>query len=116
MALAAGRLRHRVTLQRFVSSRDSDGVLQEGWEDVADLWAAIEPASVRAFIAAGAEQSKVTGQIVIRSRRGVKSSMRMLHRRLGDISIYNIEGVLADKESGIEYMTLPVSTGVNEGQ
>lgn len=112
--MQAGKLRHRVRLQQFTSTRDSEGVLVEGWEDVASVWAAIEPASVRAFIAAGAAQSQVTGQVVIRYRAGVKASMRLVHDAKS--AIYNIEGVLADKDSGMEYLTLPVSEGVNEGQ
>lgn len=112
--MQAGKLRHRLRLQEFTSTRDSEGVLVEGWEEVDTVWASIEPASVRAFIAAGANQSQVTGQVVIRYRAGVKASMRFVHDAKS--AIYNIEGVLADKDSGLEYLTLPVSEGVNEGQ
>lgn len=37
--------------------------------------------------------------------------MRFVHGS----TIYNPEGFLADRESGKEYMTIPVSTGTNSG-
>ncbi len=109
--VATGRLRHWVRIEQFVSSRGSDGVLIEGWELVAETWASIEPLSAREFVAASATQSKVTARITIRYRDGIEPTMRIVHRG----NLYNIEGVLADKDSGLEYLTLPVSEGVSEG-
>ena len=37
--------------------------------------------------------------------------MRILHRG----KIYNIEGVLPDDESGLQWLTLPYSEGVKDG-
>jgi len=39
-------------------------------------------------------------------------SMRLIHR--GEIC--NIASLLPDKASGLEYITLPVSAGVNDGR
>lgn len=116
MALSAGKLRHRVTLERRCTDQDSvSGDISDAWIPVANLWAAIEPLSAREFIEASALQSKVTARITIRFRPGVKAAMRLVHKgRLGRM-VYNIEGVLSDKESGLEYLTLPCSEGVNEG-
>lgn len=111
MSIEAGKLRHRVILQAFVSGRDSDGVLTEQWTTVAEVWASVEPLSAREFVAAAATQARVTARIVIRYRPEVVPTMRILHRD----KIYNIEGVLADKDSGLEYLTLPCSEGVNQG-
>src|SRR5690606_36164045 len=111
MAVAAGPLRHRVTLQERQLTQDSYGSPVTEWVDVATLWAAVEPLSAREFIAAQAQQSQVTARIRIRYRPGVNGQMRILHRG----KFYNIAGVLADKESGLEYLTLPVTEGVNEG-
>lgn len=126
MTLAAGRLRHRVRIEALVNAVDSNGeVIQDPetgevtqqWVEVAEVWAAIEPVSGREFIQSAATQSKVDARIVIRQRDDVDASMRLVHVRLGrpDV-VYNILGVLADKESGLEYQTLPVSTGVGQGQ
>lgn len=109
--LAAGRLRHRVEIQYAVESQDpSTGEVFSTWGEFATVWAAIEPLSAREFIAAQAEQSKISARVVIRYLAGVNAKMRIYHS--AKQSYYNIEGVLADKDSGLEYLTLPVSEGV----
>lgn len=108
MALAAGKLRHRVELQDRVTTQDPNtGEMITSWQTVANVWAEFVPLSAREFIAAGAEQSEVRARFTIR-RRDVSASMRILHRGLA----YDILGVLPDPESGLEYITLPVSEGV----
>lgn len=111
MALSAGRLRHRIRIERPDYTQDPiTGEMTQGWELVADkVPAAIEPLSAREFMAAQAVQSKVTARILIRRRDGIDATMRIIHRGL----IYNIHGVLADPESGLEYLTLPCSEGVS---
>lgn len=111
MSISAGKLRHRITIQRCVISQDSAGNIGSTWEDVAEVWAAVEPLSAREFIAAQATLSKVVARITIRYRDDVRADMRIVHG--GDI--YNIEGVLLDNDSGREYITLPVSTATFSG-
>ena len=126
MSIEAGKLRHRVRIEKFDYVRDSNGdaiqdpntgVVSKAWVEVATVWAAIEPLSAREFIQSQATQSQVTARIVIRYRDGMDAAMRLVHVRTGrpDV-IYNPAGFLADKESGLEYLTIPVSTGVNQGQ
>ncbi|RXD80649.1 head-tail adaptor protein, partial [Xanthomonas perforans] len=78
MSLAAGKLRHRIRIQRQVTARDEDGVQVVTWQPVhaGTLAAAIEPLSAREFIAAGAGQSEVSARITIRYRAGILASMR----------------------------------------
>lgn len=114
--MKAGKLRHRCIIERPSETQEQDpetGEMIPSWEEVTKAWMGIEPASVRAFVAAQAAQSEVTGQLVMRYRPGLQidSSMRV---RKGS-TIYNIEGVLPDKDSGREYLTLPYSEGVNDG-
>lgn len=82
----------------------------------ADVWtnipASIEPLSAREFIQSQAEQAQVTARITIRYRDGLVPTMRILHKS----RIYNPTGFLEDKDSGIEYITIPVSEGVNDGE
>lgn len=114
--IAAGKLRHRVSLQRYVTTRDPDtGDVIQDWAEVAKIWASIEPLSVREFNAAAASQSKVTTRIQIRYRDDVDHTMRIVHMKRSVAKIYNIEGVLPDKDSGLEYITLAASEGVNNG-
>lgn len=112
MSIGAGDLRHRVLIQQQVTTRDDDGVSHTTWADVATVWAAVEPLSAREFIQSGQTQVAVTARITIRYRAGLQASMRILHRG----QVYNIAGLLPDKVSGLEYITIPVSAGVNEGQ
>lgn len=110
--VASGTLRHRVLIQQQVTTRDSDGIEQTAWVDVATVWASVEPLSAREFIQSGKTQSAVTARITMRYRDGLLPSMRLVHRG----EIFNIAGLLPDKASGLEYITIPVSAGVNDGQ
>lgn len=110
--IRAGTLRHRVTLQKRVYTRDPDtGEKLLGWEDVAKVYASISDSSAKELMVAQAAQSEVTGRIVIRYRSGVDASMRILYRN----QVFNIQGVQHDLVSGIEYLTLPYSRGTNDG-
>lgn len=107
----AGQLRHRVTLQSKVTTRDANGAPIVAWQDVATVWAMVLPASGREFVAAQAAQSEVTGKIVIRYRADVDATMRVVH----DSKNFNIVAVLPDADSGREHLTLMVTEGVNDG-
>lgn len=119
MSIAAGRLRHRISIQEYayLGQDPETGAEIREWRDFRTCWAAIEPLSVREFTAAQATQSKVTTRITIRHADGINAAMRILHTVRGVTRVYNIEGILADKDSGLEYLTLPVSEGVSiDGQ
>ena len=121
MALEAGKLRYRVRIDRYDYVRDSAGEIVQDpstgetarqWLQVATVWAAIEPLSVREFITSQSMQSQVTARATIRYRADVDATCRLIHRG----KFYNIAGVLADKESGLEYMTLPLTQRTSDGQ
>lgn len=109
--LDSGKLRHRVSIERVSYVQDATtGAMVETWAEIAKVWAAIEPLSAREFVQSAAGQSEVTARITIRARE-ILATDRIIHRG----TVYNIRGVLADKDSGLEYLTLPVAAGVNEG-
>lgn len=122
MTLPAGTLRHRIRIEQFVLDVDSNGdVVQDPatgatrgqWVEFATTFAAIEPLSAKEFIAAQATQSKISARIVIRYRTGLDASMRFIHMVNNKRqALYDPHGFLADKDSGLEYLTIPVSTGV----
>lgn len=124
MTLAAGRLRHRILIERYVLAVDSNGdVIQDpntgettgSWQELATVWAAIEPLSAREFIAAQATQSKIEARIVLRHRPDLDGALRLVHMVNGARGkVYNPAGFLADPDSGLEYLTSPVSTGVSD--
>lgn len=111
--MRAGKLRHRITLQRKGQVQDPNtGAMIEDWVSVGPpIWAGIEYLSVREFIAARTGQVEVSARITIRYRTGIDATMRAVR---GD-QIFNIHGVLPDNGSGREYLTLPVSEGANDG-
>lgn len=112
MALSPGKLRHAVTIQERKALRDSFGAPVDSWQTVwENIPASIQPLSAREFIASGQLQSAIIARITIRYRPGVTAAMRIVHRD----KIYNIAGVLPDLNSGLEYLTLPVTEGSNTG-
>lgn len=109
MTLSAGKLRHRVAIQRQVETQDPNtGAVDVTWQLYADRWAEYVASSVREFIAASAVQSEVKGRFVVRYDAGITPDMRVIHRG----KAYAILGVMPDPDSGLEYMTLAVSGGV----
>lgn len=77
--MRAGRLRHRVTIQRKGEGKDELGQPVEGWEDVATVWAEVTGLSGREYIASGGEQSEVSMQILMRYRAGIDETMQVIH-------------------------------------
>lgn len=107
--MRAGKLRHHITIQHQSLAQDPNtGAMVHEWAELTKTFASIEPLSARDFIAASAVQSEVIARIVIRYRDDVEAGMRILHRG----KVYTIKGVLADTDSGLEYLTLPVGEGV----
>lgn len=106
------KLRHRITLQRRTAVQSPvTGAMEYTWNNLAELWANVVALSVRDFIAAQAENVKVTARVTIRYREDIQEKDRILFRG----KIYSIEGVLPDPVSGLEYLTLPCSEGVKDG-
>lgn len=112
--MRAGQLRHRVDFQTLGQVQDpSSGEMVPGWTAVwAKVPASVTPLSARDLIAAQAAQSEASARIVIRYRAGVLPTMRIIHRG----EVYDIKGPpLPDPDSGLEYLTILVAKGVNDG-
>lgn len=109
--LNPAKLRHRVVIQRPSETQSTvDGSMGVSWVTLATVWASIEPLSARDLIAAQAEGSQISARVIIRYRNDITPACRLLHAYSG--KYYNIEGILADKDSGLEYLTLPCSEGL----
>jgi SPP1 family predicted phage head-tail adaptor len=108
MPLKAGSLKHFVSLEKRTLDQDSNGDPVTVWEEVAKIWADITPLSAREFVQAKSEQSAADARITIRYRAGMNAQMRFVYRG----NYYNIHGVLPDADSMMEYITLPVTTGL----
>jgi len=73
-----GRLNKRITLQRLKTVK-VNGIATKQWEDVATVWASIEPLRGREYFAATAVNAEVTTRVKIRYRSGVTADMRGLY-------------------------------------
>jgi SPP1 family predicted phage head-tail adaptor len=110
--MTAPRLRHRVDIQNFTTTQNSNtGVITEGWttydDDVpAEVW----PLSGREFVAAQSVQAGVSVRITIRYQAGILPRMRIQHEGV----TYNILAVLPDSTLR-RHLTLMCERGVNAG-
>ena len=112
MGYPAGKLRHRIDIQKKVQTQSSSGAIVDSWENVYKcVAAAIEPVSVKEMIASQSMQSQITTRITIRYQPGLDGTMRIVHNG----RIYNPAGWLPDPDSGLNYVTAPCSEGVNQG-
>lgn len=101
-----GKLQHRVELKSFVTTvNPNTGERTREWTTFAKAWAHVQPVSGREFIAAQAVQSKVSIRVQMHFRDDVTPLHRLAHRG----KTYNIEAVLPDLGSGLEYITLMCS-------
>jgi SPP1 family predicted phage head-tail adaptor len=104
--MRAGRLRHRVSIRALQPTKDgSTGQVTKTWVEVAMVFAAVEPVAAKAFTGGDQESSQVSTTVTIRWRAGIVPSMRIYH---GSRTL-EIVGVLPDKKSGREFLTLPCS-------
>lgn len=76
--MRAGDLHHRVTIQQPVESQNSYGEPIATWQDVATVWAAIEPLQGRERFDAQQVVAQVDTRIRIRYRPGITPKMRVL--------------------------------------
>lgn len=121
MAFHAGQLRHRVTVERLTYEADSagdpiqnpeTGELRREWTNVATVWASIAPLSAREFIQSGMSVNDVSARITLRWQSDFLPTDRIVHNGV----VYQIKGILPDMDSGREYVTLPCSQGLNDGE
>jgi SPP1 family predicted phage head-tail adaptor len=119
MNISAGRLRHRVVIKRKVQVQNpSSGEVTFTWIAITPKKLACEivPLSGKEYLAAESTQSKVIARAAMRYRTDVDATCRMEHTVGGVTRYYQIEAVLPDLDSGLGWMTLPLSQGVNDGR
>jgi len=95
-ASTAGRLRHRLVLERDLGVSDSEGGATSAWMPVASLFADIVPLAAEERVAGEALASRATHRIVIRHRGDVAGGDRF---RLGS-RLFDIDAVYDPHEDG----------------
>ncbi|OPX87736.1 MAG: Phage head-tail joining protein [Pelotomaculum sp. PtaB.Bin104] len=92
--MRAGELRHRITIQEPVETLDSLKTPVLSWQDVATVWAAVEPLRGREYLEVKNTNTELSARIRIRYRRGINPSMRVKYGS----RIFNIESVIDFEE------------------
>lgn len=77
MSISAGRLRHRVTIEKLTVGRDSIGGVTEVWSPFATRWAEVAPLRGREFFAAEQVNAEVSHRVTLRFLPGVVAKMRV---------------------------------------
>ena len=100
--MRAGRLRHRVHLERPAESQSATGEVTRTWERYASVWAAVEPVSGRERFADDRPQSDLTHRVVL---RGLSTAVwprdRVIFRDRNGDRVLEIEHVADRDERGI---------------
>jgi len=89
-----GKLRHRVTIQNKVTLPDGYGGVTSTWQDVATVWASVEPLNGRELYAAQQVKAELTHRIRIRYMSGIKPEMRIAF----DNRTFEIEAIIDPEE------------------
>ena len=111
--MRASELKHRITIRGYTTQQDpSNGEITTEWADIATIYAAIKPLSVKDKITAQAAGSEIAIRCVIRYRDDITSAMQIVHRGI----TYEIDGdPLPDPDTGREYLTLTLKR-INHGR
>ncbi len=112
--MRAGKLRHRVDIERQVQSQpDADrGGRSTQWVP----WLAAEPAELvplsgREYIAADAKQSSVVARCTVRARTGYEATLRLRHEGV----LYGVVAVLPDPTFR-RHVSLMLEAGPSDGR
>ena len=97
--MRAGKLNKKVSIETLTTVVSTDGGTKEDWQSfVSDAWAAIEPLRGREYFDAAANQTEVDHRIRMRYRKGVKPSMRVVHKK----RVFDIQSVIDIRTDGRE--------------
>ncbi|CAM6779463.1 phage head closure protein [Leclercia adecarboxylata] len=75
--MQAGRLRHRVTIQNFVTTRSPSGQPVEQWSDGETVWGEVLAVSGREQLSSGAESPEATVRVWMRFRKDISAASRL---------------------------------------
>lgn len=109
--MLAGQLRHRIIIQRpTVEINRETGDRERVYQDIATVSAKISPVSVRDFVANHGQQHQVSTRITIRYRTDIDTDCRVYYPARQQY--YRILGILADNQTGNDYLSLACESGV----
>jgi SPP1 family predicted phage head-tail adaptor len=80
MALDAGTLRERVTVQQATENRNRLGEAISEWSTFAEVWASVNGVTAREYLLAGQQQIELSHRVKMRYLSGLTSKMRLSWR------------------------------------
>lgn len=108
--MRAGPLNKRVTFQRRVTGRDEFGQPVEGWEDIATVWASVEPISGRELLAAQQVMGETTHRLRCRYRSGLTAANRALYKG----RVFDLQPAINPREQNAS-LEIMAKEGVSNG-
>ncbi|KZR60390.1 phage head closure protein [Pseudobacillus badius] len=75
-----GKLKHRISFQKFIETRDKDGFKTQEWVEVRKAWAMIKTMKGREFYQAASTQAERTVRFIIRYTPDIDSNMRIEYK------------------------------------
>ncbi len=115
MAVSAGELRHRVSIQQYIKGgRDDDGFdMPSSWTLFKKVYCKITPLSTKDLLSAQATDSEVSARMKVRysSGLGIDTDMRVIWK--GRTFAIDSQG-LDDADTGLEYTTFNLSSGIEQ--
>lgn len=121
VGLDAGKLNHRISIQKQGGGQDADGGIIEGWQEEYKCWASILDRAAFEKQLADEIHGVVDGAIIIRYTTNIAADYRAVHpaNKPSDMDgterVYNIKGVVQDTETQREWLSLPYTHGKNDG-
>lgn len=109
--MRAGKLRHRVSIQRMATQRDAAGQQLQVWTEFASVLADIRPLRGREFLSAQQINSEIDTEIELRYLEGVTARDRVVH----GATVYNIKSPPVVTRQIKHQMILMCGTGLNNG-
>ena len=106
--LSQGAMRERVVLQKPATNRTGLGTANLGWEDVAEVWAAIRGLSSREFLQAMQANSIATHEVKIRYFKGIESTWRLVWKdaKGGNDRTMEFAGAPMEREMRTQHLIL----------
>lgn len=102
--MQAGKLRHRVTLERPTVMTDSHGDQVKTWATLAEVWAEVLDLSGREFIAAQQVMADITVQVRMRGRTDFRLTPK--DRIVFGSRTFDIRHVTDQGGKGVEWRAL----------
>ncbi len=94
--MRAGRLRHRVRIQRAVDVVTDSGAVETQYSDLFTTWAEVLPLTPRELYAARQVQAEITAKVRLRYRPGLDARIRVVWQREAGspsvLEVFDVEG------------------------